>query len=170
MKRVLATIFGLLVALAAYAHWPTEQLPDNAQADAIVVYKSERRLILLRNGETLKEYTVSLGGSPVGPKTEEDDERTPEGSYRIDYRKMNSSFHLALHISYPNAKDSAAAAAREVAPGGLIMIHGIRNGLGFLGRFHRLLDWTNGCIAVTNEEIEEIARAVPDGTPIDIHA
>ena len=116
----------------------------------------------------LKQYRVSLGGSPVGAKTQEGDRKTPEGVYRIDYRKADSAFHRALHVSYPNYKDRARAAAAGVSPGGLIMIHGIRNGLGGLGRWHRLVDWTNGCIAVSDPEIEQIWAAVPDGTPVEI--
>jgi murein L,D-transpeptidase YafK len=140
------------------------------RADAIVVHKSERVLELLSGGNVLKRYSVALGGNPVGAKAEEGDSKTPEGSYIIDYRKPDSSFHLALHISYPNEQEKLAAASRGVSPGGLIMIHGIRNGLGFVGRLHLLADWTNGCIAVTNKEIEEISKAVLDGTPIEIRS
>ena len=127
-------------------------------------------MILLRAGTPIKEYEVALGSDSVGRKAQEGDGRTPEGSYVIDYRKPNSSFYRALHISYPDAADRAQATVRGVNPGGLIMIHGIRNGLGIVGRWHRLMDWTNGCIAVTNSEIEEIWAAVPDGTPIEIRA
>jgi murein L,D-transpeptidase YafK len=109
-----------------------------------------------------------LGRNPVGPKLREGDKRTPEGLYAIESHNPRSSFHRALKVSYPSAADRIAAAKRGVAPGGDIMIHGIRNGLGFIGRLQRRLDWTAGCIAVTNPEIEEIYRAVPDGTPIEI--
>jgi len=96
------------------------------------------------------------------------DGRTPEGDYVIDYHKPNSSFHRALHISYPSPLDVANALSRGVEPGGLIMIHGMKDGLRYLGRLHTFLDWTDGCIAVTNSEIEEISRVVADGTPIRI--
>lgn len=86
----------------------------------------------------------------------------------MDYRKADSSFHRALHLSYPSAADRARAVAQGVDPGGLIMIHGLKNGLGWLGRLHRLFDWTDGCIAVTNPEIEQIWQSVPDGTPIEL--
>jgi murein L,D-transpeptidase YafK len=105
-------------------------------------------------------------GVPWDPKQREGDLKTPEGDYAIDGRLEASAFHRALHVSYPNARDRAAAARAHVNPGGAIMVHGIRNGLGWLGRLHRRVDWTSGCIALTDREIEEIWRAVPDGTPI----
>lgn len=104
----------------------------------------------------------------AGPKRQEGDERTPEGLYRIDWRNPNSVAHLSLHISYPDAEDRARAGAAGVAPGGSIMIHGLPNGWGFLGALHRRLDWTDGCIGVTNAEMREIWALVPDGTPIRI--
>lgn len=170
MKLAASALAITFLSVAGYAHWPSPQLPEGTRADAIIVYKSQRKLAILKDGQTLKEYSVSLGGSPAGAKKEEGDEKTPEGSYTIDYRKPNSSFHFALHVSYPNEREKSEAAARGVSPGGLIMVHGIKNGLGFLGRLHRLADWTNGCIAVTNREIEELARVVADGTPIDIRS
>lgn len=168
MRALIGASAGIVLCAGTYAHWPAQPLPDGAHADSVLVYKSQRKLILLDGGKPLKEYRVALGDQAIGAKREEGDEKTPEGTYTIDYRNPNSSFHLALHISYPNARDKSEAAARGVPPGGLIMIHGIRNGLGFLGRIHRLLDWTDGCIAVTNGEIGEIARVVADGTPIEI--
>jgi murein L,D-transpeptidase YafK len=140
-----------------------------AVADLVEVFKSERKLVLLSHGEALKTYQVALGGNPVGPKREQGDHRTPEGRYVIDFHNLRSAYHLALHISYPNAEDRRQAARRGVAPGGAIMIHGLPNGLRWIGEAHHLRDWTDGCIAVTNSEIEEIARAVPDGTPIIIY-
>ena len=132
----------------------------------MVVRKSARTLEVVRGGIVVRSYRVSLGPNPVGPKQREGDGRTPEGRYVLDYRNPSSAFHLALHVSYPSADDRRAAAAKGVSPGGLIMVHGIRNGIGFIGRLHRLLDWTNGCIALTNPEIDELARIVPVGTPI----
>ena len=111
---------------------------------------------------------MSLGREPVGPKRFEGDGKTPEGQYVIDTRKEDSSFHLALHVSYPSRQDTVYAESQDQSPGGAIMIHGIRNGLGFLGPLHRAYDWTQGCIAVTDAEIEELWRAVPNGTPIEI--
>ncbi|MEW6444287.1 MAG: L,D-transpeptidase family protein [bacterium] len=170
MKWIAFAIVAGSLAVAGYAQWPLAAMPSDARADMVTVLKSERKLILLKDGFVIREYRVALGHNPVGAKTQKGDGRTPEGTYVIDYRKPDSSFHRALHISYPNAADRAQAGARGVDPGGLIMIHGIRNGLGIIGRWHRLIDWTNGCIALTNAEIEQVWDAVPDGTPVEIRA
>jgi murein L,D-transpeptidase YafK len=137
-------------------------------ADKVLVEKSLRRMTLSQNGKSIKTYKVALGKNPVGPKVQKGDGRTPEGIYSIDGRNTNGAFHLALHISYPNAADKARAESLGVPPGGDIMIHGIKNGLGWLGSLHRLSDWTQGCIAVTNTEVEEIWKMVPNGTVIEI--
>ena len=142
--------------------------PAAERADAIIVEKSERRLLLMRDGAVLGEYSVALGSSPLGDKEQEGDGRTPEGRYTVDYKNAASAFHLSLHISYPNAADRREAEGRGVSPGGDIMIHGLPNRLGFLGPLHRLFDWTEGCIAVTNGEIEDIWTRVAVGTPIEI--
>jgi len=114
----------------------------------------------------MKSYKVALGQNPVGPKTQEGDNRTPEGAYVIDRHNPKSSFHLSLHVSYPSAIDRERARRDGVLPGGDIMIHGARSGMSWIGPLHRLTDWTQGCIAVTNEEVEEIYALVTDGTPI----
>jgi murein L,D-transpeptidase YafK len=166
---VLAAALLMVAAILSYRFWPEHPpLPAGARADLIVVDKAERRLALMRDGEVLKSYRVALGGDPRGHKQREGDGRTPEGRYAIDGRSPASSFHRALHVSYPDGQDRARAAASGDSPGGDIMIHGIRNGLGWLGPLHRLVDWTDGCIAVTDPEIREIWRAVPTGTPIEI--
>ena len=140
-----------------------------ASVGTVLVEKAERRLQLLdADGAVLKSYTISLGGDPLGHKQREGDGRTPEGRYTIDWRNPQSAYHLSLHVSYPDEADKRRAAERGEDPGGMIMIHGMRNGLGWLGFLHQYADWTDGCIAVTNEEIEEIWRLVPDGTPIEI--
>lgn len=157
-------IVGLLY-LRIYLGAITEA-PRNV--DLIRVDKSDRRLELLRDGEVLKTYHVSLGANPVGHKQREGDERTPEGRYRIDWRKPGSQFYRALHISYPNAEDRRAASRLGVSPGGAIMIHGQPNGWGWAAPFLSVVDWTDGCIAVSNREMKEIWNAVPDGTPIEI--
>lgn len=167
-RSLSALAAALIITAAAYANWPGEPLPADSRIDSVLVLKGERKLILLNQDNPVKEYRIALGGNPTGHKKEEGDGKTPQGKYIIDYRKDNSAFHLALHISYPSQADQAQALLRGVKPGGLIMIHGIRNKLGFIGRWHRLFDWTNGCIAVTNEEIDEISLAVTDGTPIEI--
>ncbi len=167
---VIAILFFAIGALVSYAKWSRSTLAQGLTADHIIVYKSERKLVLLKNGITLREYRVALGSEPLGAKKMEGDGKTPEGQYIIDNRNPQSQFHLSLHISYPNPEQIANAKKLGISPGGMIMIHGLRNGTGSFGRFHWLVDWTAGCIAVNNEEIEEIWRAVPDGTPIDIYA
>ena len=145
-----------------------ESLVEKGAVDEILVEKGARRLTLFSGGSTIRTYSIALGRQPIGPKIREGDGRTPEGSYVVDSRNYNSAYHLALHLSYPNATDRARAAKLGVSPGGDIMIHGLPNGLGWLGPAHRQHDWTRGCIAVTDMEIEEIARLVPDGTPVEV--
>jgi murein L,D-transpeptidase YafK len=144
-------------------------LADTAiKADRIVVLKSKRTMHLY-NGETiLKTYKVALGGEPEGAKTRQGDHRTPEGTYRIDSKNLRSQFHLSLHISYPNPQDREHARKQGVSPGGDIMIHGLPPRYAFVGATHTTVDWTDGCIAVTNSEIEEIWNLVPVGTVIEI--
>ncbi|MEM5787948.1 MAG: L,D-transpeptidase family protein [Syntrophobacteraceae bacterium] len=165
--KLLAVILGLSIALL-WANHGERELPANFRADRVLVLKSERRLMLLKGSEPLKTYSIALGRNPIGHKEREGDGRTPEGLYRIDFRKADSAFHRALHISYPAPLDVESARARGQNPGGAIMIHGIRNGLGWIGRLHSLFDWTSGCIAVNDREIEELWRVVPDGTPVEI--
>lgn len=159
---------GVLAMVAGPGTDEERPLPEGVTADAIHVDKSERTLTLLRGGEALKTYRIAIGGGGDGPKRREGDRLTPEGDYTIVGRNPNSIAHLSLRISYPSPEDVAAAEARGEPPGGDIMIHGILNGYGHLGELHRLTDWTDGCIAVTNQEMDEIWRAVPDGTPIRI--
>ena len=137
-------------------------------ADRVLVLKSERRLLLLAGDAVVRAYRIALGREPRGRKTREGDGRTPEGLYRLDWRNPRSRYHRAIHISYPNRGDRARARGFGVAPGGDIMIHGLPNGLGAVGADHAKWDWTEGCIAVTNEEMDEIWRAVADGTEIEI--
>jgi murein L,D-transpeptidase YafK len=138
------------------------------KADMILVEKAARRLTLLSAGRKLKEYRVALGFSPIGPKEREGDGRTPEGIYIIDFHKPDSAFHRAVHVSYPRVEDNARAAEAGVSPGGDIMIHGLPNGPGGSSAAHWLRDWTAGCIAVTDPEIDEIYSSVNDGTSIEI--
>jgi murein L,D-transpeptidase YafK len=155
-----------IAGVVLWSHWPAASLPANAKVDLVVVTKSARRLDLYRGGSLLKSYSVSLGAHPLGPKQRQGDGKTPEGQYVLDNRNPKSTSHLALHISYPSPADRAAAKALGVDPGGQVMVHGIVNGLGWLGRLHLALDWTDGCVAVTNQEMDEIWRAVPTGTRI----
>jgi murein L,D-transpeptidase YafK len=140
----------------------------NAQATMIVVDKKARKLMLLHDTNVLKTYDVSLGRAAGGSKQQEGDGRTPEGRYVIDAKNQSSRFHLALHVSYPDAADRDRARRLGVSPGGDIMVHGLRNGLGWLGGLHRAVDWTDGCIAVTDSQVEEIWSLVAVGTPIEI--
>lgn len=134
----------------------------------VLIEKSKRRLTLISNGEVIKTYKIALGKNQVGPKEKQGDYKTPEGIYTIESRNRRSGYHLSLRISYPNTTDKKRAEELGVSPGGDIMIHGLKNGLAWVGGFHSEIDWTEGCIAVTNQEIEEIARLVPDGTPVEI--
>jgi murein L,D-transpeptidase YafK len=136
------------------------------RVDRIVVNKSRREMLLLSGESVLRSYRIALGREPLGPKRREGDGRTPEGSYIIDRRNPKSAYHLALHISYPDEVDRERARQSGYEPGGDIMIHGLPNGRGHIGKTHLETDWTQGCIAVTDDEIEEIWELVAEGTPI----
>jgi len=163
-------VFASVITIFLCFHFlPITAFASVIKADKVVVIKSKRVILLMNNGEILRAYRVSLGKQPVGRKTRQGDQKTPEGTYVIDSRITDSKFYLALHISYPNDSDVKNAQRLGVEPGGDIMIHGLPNGLGKkVGKLHRLTDWTDGCIAVTNSEIEEIWQMVSDGTPIEI--
>jgi murein L,D-transpeptidase YafK len=172
---MLRRIFVLLIVIVllaggvyVYAHHNWNPLPAGTEIDRILVEKSARRLSIFSDGKKLKSYRVALGRNPVGAKEQEGDMKTPEGIYWIDWRNPESDYHLSLHVSYPSGEDNVRAAERGVNAGFDIMIHGIKNGGGWIGAFHRMHDWTAGCIAVTDEEIEEIYRVTPDWTPIEI--
>lgn len=150
-----------LGAAPAFARTPPAMAAKAQQADRIQVDKSERRMRLYRDGKLIRTYPILLGDAPTGHKRQQGDERTPEGDYRISGRNPNSRFHLSLRVSYPNAADRKQAQARGVDPGGDIMIHG-----GTPRGYTR--DWTDGCIALTDSQIEEVWSLVPTGTPIRI--
>jgi len=141
---------------------------DAVIADSIVVDKGKRQLTLYHQGTPVRTYLVALGQQPLGDKVRRGDNRTPEGVFRIEARNPRSRYHLALRISYPDAAHAQRARALGVSPGGDIMIHGLPKRQAWVGAAHRDFDWTEGCIAVTNAEIEEIWNAVPVGTPIHI--
>ena len=173
LGAVVLLVPGALLYTKAMARLAPGTPPEMAaiadRADRIVIEKSLRRMQLWQGDVVLRSYDIAMGGDPAGGhKAQEGDERTPEGRYEIDWRNGRSVAHLSLHISYPNADDRAAAAALGVDPGGNIMIHGLPNGWGALGRLHLLADWTDGCIAVTNAEMAEIWSLVADGTGIEI--
>jgi murein L,D-transpeptidase YafK len=154
-------LIGMLVGAPAHT-------AATMKVDQVVVVKSARTLTLLAQGKTLRTYKVALGGSPVGAKRQQGDHRTPEGHYVLDRRNPKSRFYKSIHVSYPNEKDQREAGKLGVSPGGDIMIHGLPNGFGWLGESHRERDWTDGCIAVTDKEMDEIWDLVADGTPIEI--
>jgi murein L,D-transpeptidase YafK len=138
----------------------------NVLADSLVLDKSDRQLTLFYRGEMVRIYDVALGKNPVGDKERRGDGRTPEGLYYIEGRNPQSKYHLALRISYPDASHRSNASRRGWSAGGDIMIHGLPKAFATVGALHRQQDWTEGCVAVTNEEIEEIWRAVPNGARI----
>ena len=171
MQRKTVFIGSLLLILMFAGHlWlnPPVVFSAVARADKVLVIKNKRLLLLLKDGEIFRTYKVSLGRQPSGHKTMQGDRKTPEGKYVLDSRNAKSKYHLALHISYPNASDILSAQKRGVPPGGDIMIHGLPPAYSRLGEELSFLDWTDGCIAVTNTEMEEIWQLVADGTPIEI--
>lgn len=137
-------------------------------AERVVVHKEQRILQLFRGGQVIREYSVALGGSPVGHKRQEGDQKTPEGLYLLDWRNAGSGYYKSIHVSYPGPDDIKAAAASGVDPGGMIMIHGQPNYFGWLAFLTQRFDWTDGCIAVTNTEMDEIWAMVPNNTLIEI--
>jgi murein L,D-transpeptidase YafK len=167
ITRLAVLAFFILAAFRLQALSANDPpLPASAMADRVLVLKGERKLLLIRNDEVLKEYTISLGGNPMGLKLMEGDRKTPEGVYVLDRHNAHSQYHRSIHISYPNAEDVARSKRFGVPTGGDLFLHGLPND--FTGPSQDLGDWTNGCIAVTNAEIDEIWRAVADGTPIEI--
>ncbi len=167
MRRVIIIVLVLL-ALASYVFVTSTDVGITGTADRVLVDKSDQKLYLLRKGHMIAEYSVVFGANPVGHKQQEGDQRTPEGHYILDYKKSDSSFHKSIHISYPNEADKQVALEQGVDPGGLIMIHGQPNGLGWLAFLTQRSNWTAGCIAVTNREMDQIWSAVPVSTPIEI--
>jgi murein L,D-transpeptidase YafK len=169
MKKLTIGTFGLLMLIGAvYYLFPEERLSTGQKIDKIVVKKSERRMEVYSGGQLIKSYRISLGRKPKGDKEFEGDKRTPEGHYTINNKNPKSAYHKNLGVSYPNGGDIEDARKRNLNPGGNIKIHGIRNGFGFIGKFQRILDWTAGCIALTNDEIDELYERVDIGTPITI--
>jgi murein L,D-transpeptidase YafK len=166
-SRPASIILAILLAFSVQPYPAAARaLPQSATADRVLVLKAKRKLLLLHSGKVLKTYHVSLGGHPVGRKRTEGDRKTPEGKYVLDWHNAQSDFYKSIHISYPNQADVARAAKLGVAPGEDLFIHGQPND--FQGPGKQRGDWTDGCIAVSNEEMDEIWRAVPDGTSIEI--
>ncbi len=165
---------GLIsVSVITYAKSSTKNttqqtISADVTIDKVFVNKSERVLKLLSGDKVIKTYHIALGDSPAGHKRQEGDERTPTGTYNLDYKNENSKYYRSIHISYPNASDKAQAKKRGVSPGGDIMIHGQKNGLGHLAVITQQRDWTDGCIAVTDNEMDEIMSVYKAGMPIEI--
>jgi len=147
---------------------PAQPQIAQQKADSILILKKDHVMELLSEGKVIRTYKVALGRGGLAPKVRQGDGRTPEGHYIIDAKYAASQYHKALHVSYPNTEDRRRAAKLGVSPGGSILIHGLPNGKGYVGAVHRLFDWTLGCIAVTDEEIDEIWELVPVGTPVEI--
>ena len=162
MKHAIKVGFLLILLLSVALPSPQQK------ATRVLVLKKEHKMELLSGETVIKTYTVALGRGGLAAKQRQGDHLTPEGLYQIDRRNKNSRFYRALHVSYPNEVDRERAHNLGVDPGGDIMIHGITNGLGWLGSVHRTIDWTNGCIAVTDAEMDEIWLLLPDGTPVEI--
>jgi len=162
----LVGVTGFLTLYAVGALPAQQQMPPQ-KADSILILKKDHVMELLAGGKVIRSYKVALGQGGLAPKVREGDGRTPEGHYIID-KKYVSQYHKALHISYPNAEDRRRAEKLGVSPGGSILIHGLPNGKGYIGAMHRLYDWTLGCVALTDEEIDEVWELVPVGTPVEI--
>ena len=157
-RRVLAALAAAVATGPARAEAPVR----------LVVVKSERKLYVMREGRPLKDYWVALGDKPVGPKERQGDRRTPEGRYVINEKTRRTVFHGWLGISYPNADDRARAAALGVDPGGRIAIHGLPEGWAPVGPGRPMMDWTNGCVALTNHDLDELWAMVEIGTTVEI--
>lgn len=153
------TLIALLFALNSHAE---------AIADKVLVVKSEHALYLMKDGEAFATFHVVFGASPEGHKLQQGDQRTPEGNYTLGYKNSGSRYYKSIHISYPNTQDRAQAQARGVRPGGDIMIHGQPNGREWLTPVSQLINWTNGCIALTNKDMDVVWDAVQARTPIEI--
>jgi len=160
----------VLLSLSGCVTEPAPVVPQLTRADRVVVKKGERKMQLVQQGQVVREYRIALGDQPRGHKVREGDERTPEGLYFLDWRNPYSSYYKSIHVSYPNARDIQYARNLGVKPGGMIMIHGQPNYLRSekVQATYQYRDWTNGCIAVQNHEMDEIWTAVRDGTPIEI--
>ena len=160
IARLTLSIALVIAVPAANAGTPT--------IDLVKVDKSDRTLSLMSGNIKVAQFSIVLGGNPIGPKQQEGDERTPEGRYILDFKKSDSAFFKAIHISYPNETDKLLAKRRGVKPGGAIMIHGQKNGLGWLSALSQHFDWTDGCIALTNADMQKVWNLVRVPTPIEI--
>ena len=169
IKKIIRwTLIFSLIAVLVYYFYPEKELPSKDKIDLIIVYKAKRELLAYSNGQLLKTYKISLGKNPIGDKEFEGDNKTPEGIYLINAKNKNSVCWKNLGISYPNQEDIEYSKKLGKPTGGDIKIHGLVNGFGFIGKFHRWRDWTAGCIGITNKEVEELFNSVEIGTKIEI--
>jgi murein L,D-transpeptidase YafK len=170
MKYFLYVLLSISIFILVYIFIPYSPIPNDVSIEKIVVDKSERKLMVYCNGSIVKTFSISLGDSPIGHKKRKGDEKTPEGDYVIDSKAGlgASGYHKNLGVSYPNKKDLVNARKKGFSPGGYIKIHGLKNGQGFFGRIQRWRDWTDGCMAVTNDEMDDLYKHVKIGTPITI--
>jgi murein L,D-transpeptidase YafK len=173
LKTIPAALTALAAAVFLFCFSVSAPAMELARAtdspvDRIIVEKSKRTMRLLKQDKEVRTYKIALGRDPVGPKVMQGDNRTPEGVYYVDYKVRNSIYHRALHLSYPNPDDVERAKSLGVAPGGSIMIHGMKQDKLWMGDVQYLFNWTNGCIALTNDEIEEVWDLVSSWTPVEI--
>lgn len=168
MRKTITLIIIVISGLIIYNYFPEQSLSDSAKIDRLVVLKSKRQLLAYENGNVIKTYKISLGRDPIGAKEFEGDMKTPEGLYTINNKNPKSGYYKNLGVSYPDKSDKEHAAKSGKPAGGDIKIHGLRNGLGFINKLHRFFDWTHGCIALTNKEVEELYSHVSIGTTIEI--
>jgi len=156
------------IGIAIWYWYPDSPLPKGTVINKLVVYKSKRKMEAYSDNHLIKVYNIALGKNPVGHKEFEGDNKTPEGTYIINDRNPHSGYHKNLGISYPNETDKAHAAKLHKSPGGQIKIHGLPNGRSYIGKLHHRKDWTAGCIAVTNDEMDELYAAVNKNSVIQI--
>jgi murein L,D-transpeptidase YafK len=168
LKIIISLLFICIIIAITYYLYPEYKLDTSIPIQKILVLKSEGELQLLNHNKIIKTYKIAIGKNPIGEKHFEGDGKTPEGIYKIDSKNPNSVCYLNLGISYPAKKDILFAQRHGKKPGGLIKIHGLFNGYGYIGKFHRWFNWTNGCIGLTNEEMKELYDNVEIGTPIEI--
>ena len=167
IRNLMIGIIFLIIPLSVSA---VVNKSDFTQIDYIMINKKQRIMRVYKQGVLLRKYSIALGFETVGPKQFAEDGKTPEGIYKITAKNPNSNYHKSLRISYPTNQQIQFARAQNKSPGGDIMIHGLARKFSWVGKAHTLFDWTKGCIAVTNEQIDEIYPAVALGTTVEIVA
>ena len=165
---MITRVFNRIFAVALVLLLSVPVVFGSEKADLVRVVKSERRLYLMRDGEVLDSFHVAFGGNPKGHKERQGDQRTPEGRYVLDWKNQQSKYHLSIHVSYPNATDREHAKKLGVSPGGDIMVHGQPNGKETFTWITQRFNWTDGCIALSNKNMDIVWATVDSGTPIEI--